>query len=364
MQPVSKHKLFSRKMSEFVTLRAVAKKAGVSHTTVSLALRGDPRILPVTRKRVARVAESMGYKRDAGLSTLMSHLRNIRKKPVKASLGFVTAWPTRDGWQVSANHRRFFSGVQARANELGYGLDEVWLLQPGMTAGRMTKILRSRGIRGLILQSLPNAGGRLSLSWDHFACVTKGLTVAEPALHRVTSWHYEDMRMVFSEVTKYGYRRVGLVLSAALNDRVDHAWVAAYYVFQNNLPAEDRVVPLLLEKGAGLDAFAKWYYLTRPQVILFSDQPVPKWIAHLGLRIPDDVGIASLDLSPELAPMSGLDSEPESLGIAAVDLLVGQLQAYEYGIPKHEKVISIKGTWIKGKTLRDIRPRKSFYRKM
>lgn len=339
-------------MNSFVTIRDIAARAEVSHTAVSLALRGDPRIPAETRTRIRRVARALGYHRDAELSALMAHLRRIRSQPARATLGFVTAWPSRDGWRVSANHSRFHAGVVARARELGYSLDEAWLLEPGMTPGRMTRILRTRGIRGLVVQSLPRSGGRLSLGWDHFACVTKGLTVAHPPLHRVMSSHYEDMRSVFQRLMARKYRRIGLVLSEALSDRVDHAWLAAYYVFQNSLPEGDRVPPLLLKRGEALDGFAQWFLLARPEVLLFSDQPVPTWVEHLGMRVPEDVGYFNLDWSPELSPMAGLDSEPESLGVAAVDLLVGQLHAHEHGVPRHEKIITIKGRWVEGNTIR------------
>lgn len=43
------------------TLHDVAKAAGVSHTTVSWSLRGDPRISPATRQKVAAAAAALGY---------------------------------------------------------------------------------------------------------------------------------------------------------------------------------------------------------------------------------------------------------------------------------------------------------------
>lgn len=103
-------------MKTRITVRDVAAQVGVSHTTVSLALRGDPRIPPGTRKRVRLAANRLGYRRDAMLSTLMTHLRSMRVHPVHATLGFVAAWPTRDGWRASANLRRFHRCDAPHAN--------------------------------------------------------------------------------------------------------------------------------------------------------------------------------------------------------------------------------------------------------
>lgn len=41
------------------TLREIARRAGVSHTTVALALRGDPVLPEPTRRRVSRLAAAM-----------------------------------------------------------------------------------------------------------------------------------------------------------------------------------------------------------------------------------------------------------------------------------------------------------------
>lgn len=44
-----------------VTIKDIAKSAGVSHTTVSRALRGDNRITPDTTERIVQLASKMGY---------------------------------------------------------------------------------------------------------------------------------------------------------------------------------------------------------------------------------------------------------------------------------------------------------------
>ena len=221
-----------------------------------------------------------------------------------------------------------------------------------MTSARMTRILRARGIRGLILHSLPAAGGRLELDWKGFACVTKGLTVSYPPVHRVVSSHYEDMQLVLHELERRGYRRIGLVLSEALSVRVDRAWLAAFLLHQNDRP-DDQRVPALMTRSADEEAhFHEWFSSCGPDVILFSDQPIPAWVEKMKLRVPRDLGLVHLDWSKEVAPLAGLDSDPETVGEAATDLLVGQLQANEYGIPRHEKIVAVRGHWVAGKTVR------------
>ena len=339
-------------MNTRISIRDIAARLGVSHTTVSLALRNDPRIPEATRLRVREFARQQGYRADAMVSTLMARLRTLREKPVQATLGFLTAWPTRNGWRATSNLVRFHAGAKRRARQLGYSLDELWLLEPGMTGERMTGILRTRGIRGLILQSLPAAGGTLELDWRHFACVAKGLTVSHPPVHRVISSHYEDMHLVLHELERRRYRRIGLVLSEALSVRVDRAWLAAYLLHQNDTPADQRVPALITRSTQEEEGFQQWLHAYRPDAILFSDQPIPQWVEARKLGVPRDVGLVHLDWSKDVAPLAGLDSDPESVGAAATDLLVGQLQANEFGIPKHEKIVAVRGHWAAGSSVR------------
>jgi DNA-binding LacI/PurR family transcriptional regulator len=48
----------------------IARRAGVSQPTVSRALRGDPTISPITRRRVEFIARELGYKVDKNASNL------------------------------------------------------------------------------------------------------------------------------------------------------------------------------------------------------------------------------------------------------------------------------------------------------
>jgi DNA-binding LacI/PurR family transcriptional regulator len=55
-----------------VTIKDIAKAAGVSHTTVSRALKGNPAISPDTRERIQALARQMGYTPSAVAQSLLS----------------------------------------------------------------------------------------------------------------------------------------------------------------------------------------------------------------------------------------------------------------------------------------------------
>ena len=55
------HDLFTSETNTLITIKDIARVAGVSHTTVSRALRGDPRITNDTTDRILQVAHELGY---------------------------------------------------------------------------------------------------------------------------------------------------------------------------------------------------------------------------------------------------------------------------------------------------------------
>jgi DNA-binding LacI/PurR family transcriptional regulator len=160
------------------------------------------------------------------------------------------------------------------------------------------------------------------------------------------------MRLVVRQLKHRGYKRPGLVLESNLSARVDRAWLAAYSLHEHDLPARDRVPPAILNAGTARQQFKKWFELHRPEVILHAGLPVWEWLKDLKLCVPDDVGLVHLDWSEDVGNLSGIDADAEAIGAAAVDLLVGQLHAHEYGIPEREKIVLVKGKWHEGKTLR------------
>jgi hypothetical protein len=94
-----------------------------------------------------------------------------------------------------------------------------------------------------------------------------------------------------------------------------------------------------------------WYERHRPEVILYTGLPVASWMAELAVEVPAELGLVHLDWSEESGSLAGIDADPEGLGVAAVDLLIGQLHANEYGIPRREKIVSVSGRWVQGTSL-------------
>src|SRR6267154_1398667 len=71
------------------SIREIARTLGLSHTTVSEALRDSPRVNPATRRRVQKAAKSVGYRPNPLAGALMSEMRRARSGTFRGVLAIL-----------------------------------------------------------------------------------------------------------------------------------------------------------------------------------------------------------------------------------------------------------------------------------
>jgi LacI family transcriptional regulator len=336
------------------TLRQLAKLAGVSRTTVSLALRNHPRLAETTRRRIQDLAAKNGYTPDPLTSTLMNHLRTARKSRSVEKLAYLTWWNSPDEWRKSPNDRNWFEGARTRAEALGYEIEHIWAREPGMTAARLSKILYTRAIRGVIVAPLLRPRGHLSLDWQHLATAAISFTVVKPYLHRTAHSHHNGIIIALRRLKQLGYRRVGLANLSDQIERVNHGWLAGYLVYTHGVPRRDQIPPLL-QKGWNEKKFAEWLDRYKPDAVVSNTQDPLHSLKKLGYRVPRDIAYACLDRLKEDDTWAGIDQLPQLVAASAVDLVAAQLQRNEFGLPANPKTVYIDGVWRDGETVK-IRP--------
>lgn len=337
-----------------LTMDALAKAAGVSKMTVSLALRDHPKISAATRERIRGLAEELGYRPNPLVQALMANLRSTRPAQYHSTIAWVTAFPTRDGWSRHWVHRHYHQGAVARAAALGYKIEPFWALAPHTSGAALSRVLRARGIRSLIIPPVGTPGMRLELEWEHFSCATIGYSFTEPRLHRTAANLREGMARALLECERRGFARVGFALPSDTDERVNHSWLAGYLAWQQFIPQKNRL-PVLLAPDSLDAALPLWLRRHRPDVVISPNREFLKWLPDLGKRIPEDIGLITLSHPDEsdasVARISGINQNNFSIGEAAVDLVVAQLQHNDTGIPAHPRVMLIDGIWREGKTL-------------
>lgn len=334
-------------MKERVTMSTLARAAGVSVMTVSRALRDNP-VLPLrTRQRLQRLAAKLGYRPDPTVGQLMARLRLSRRASPQI-LAWVTSHPSRDAWRASASHLAMFQGAKTRALAFGYRLEPFWLRAPGMSGPRLGEVLLHRDIRGLLVAPLP-ALGQLDLPWAHFATATCGFSLTGPALHRACSHQFHALRLAGDELAARGYQRVGLVLSATADERVDGMWLAGFLAQQRRLSPASRVPALVLPpscQGARAQArFLRWFARQRPDALIGTHE-IRRWLHEADVAVPRDCAFALINTVGH--PDAGVDHHMDALGAAAADLVIEQLTVHHHGLPTIPKVVMVECRWQDG----------------
>ncbi len=332
-----------------ITLSDIARHAGVSRTAVSYALRDDPNIAPETRARIRKSAAVLGYRPDPVLAKLMAHLHAGKGRRYAGKLAFLNVHEDRDYWRHTAALADFRRSAEQRAAELGYETEEFWLHEPGRPPRRLAQMLVARGIRGLLVGSTGRHGSVLDFPWAKFAAVTVGYSVESPVLHRVVTHHYRNTRLALRKVAAAGYSRVGFVAGRTTEAAMENLHLAAFLAYQQDL-AKARRVPPLLFVGKDGGVLRRWFDAHRPEVILSIERGLPELPAE-GLRVPEDVALVKLLLWDGNEGVAGVRPGYERLGGAAVNLLAGQLQHDDYGVPADPKIVQVEGRWCDGASL-------------
>lgn len=336
-----------------VTLKDIARKAGVSVMTVSRALRNQSNLSPGTRVRVQAIAQEMGYRPNPLVSALMAYRRAAKRIDKSQTLAFVTSFPSRSGWREIRINRDFFEGAKASADRHGYKLEEFWLREEGMTSKRLSTVLYSRDIDGMIIAPLPVALGHMRLDWERFSAVTLGYSLARPQLHRAVNHQFRSMRLAMRQLRKFGYRRIGLALRASIDERVDHQWVGSFLVEQRRSKPADQV-PLFVvsDEDWREDKLGKWLRQYRPDVIISQHEEILQWLDGLRVRVAEEIGFMHLNCPDKSGRFAGIYQNGPAVGAVAVEFLVGMIQRNERGIPGLPHSILVEGTWRDGDTLK------------
>ncbi|MDR1282730.1 MAG: LacI family DNA-binding transcriptional regulator [Opitutaceae bacterium] len=336
------------------TLRALATLAGVSRTTVSLALRNKPSLPVETRERIQELARQHGYQPDPAVGKLMEKIRERRRNRQPDVIAYLTAYPRREMWREHPTLLDYFTGASARARECGYQVEEFWLAEPGMTARRMSEILRNRGIDGVIAAPMPAPDATLAeFCWDYFSAVSLGYSLVSPTLCRSCNHQFHAMQLLMRELQKSGYRDIGLAMREDHDTRVNHNWQGGYFVGKNLIPGH-RDIPLLLTPQWRRDDFARWLDMHHPEAVVTTGSEVREWLRELGIRTPRELGFAHGNLGPEMlrAKMTGIDQHSGQVGASAVDLLLSLMRTNERGIPPIPRLHMVEGSFVAGRTTR------------
>ena len=334
------------------SLRQLAQQLGLSHTTVSEALRGSPRVKSATRKKVLKVAKELGYQRNPLAGALMSEMRRSRAGTFRGVLA-VLDLDGPEGRQAGPMryHRELTKGATKRAEELGFKADAFSVGKGGLSLERLDTILQSRGIGGIFLLPVGETPDLTRLDWTHFSGIYSDYVIERPGLHAVCPDHYRSMFTALDRLHALGYRRPGLVLGMGHGGRLLYRWEAAYHAYQTHHDGMTRLPPLITTEPTE-NEFGHWFKTVKCDVVLAHNPEVMQWMRACGARVPETHGFCCLNVLNSTANVSGLDLQPRLLGVRGMELLINMVLRNECGAPEQPMTTTVPAAWQDGETLR------------
>lgn len=335
-----------------MTLRDVARQLGVSHTTVSRALKDDPRITEVVRKKVQATVRKMGYRPDPMLGALARYRLGRSKKIIGAELAWVNCWPEPERLRTYGEFNLYWQGAAKEAEHAGYRLEE-FRCPKELSPERLEQILHARNIRGILLTPAwstdqPDWG---TFDWDSFSVVRFGYSLSSPAAHVVTSDQVLDGLLAYESMWNRGYRRIGMVMWMTQGTRFVR-FSAGYLYAQLRMGARSQLQPLLLteDRREARQELENWLRQVKPDAILTDIGELPGMLAKAGCQVPGDVGLAALSVLDGHAD-AGINQNSEEIGRTAVQTLSSLINHNERGVPRIPREVLVSGRWVNGKSL-------------
>lgn len=340
-----------------ITQRELASLAGVSSATVSLALRNSPEVSLAMCRRIQALAKRHGYAPNASATSLAAARWAGRGEPYRGVLAFVSGDPgSSGGWKSWATHRKMFEGAVERAQATGYQIQEYWWHDPEMAGARLSRVLAARGVPGVIFHLLDGVDARElgRLGFGGLALAAIGLRYLAAPVHSATNDQFGAGALAAMRLRAAGCRRIGMILDTQVERRIDWRFAGGYFTHCAGELILPEIPPFTdIQNGRGVGA---WIERHRIDGVLSVPYPFHNHLAAAGVRVPEDVAFAYLDVhadEPLFGGCAGVDQLHELVGAAAVDLVTAQIHRREKGVPDRQRVVLTEGRWRSGWSVRE-----------
>lgn len=308
-----------------ITIKDIARLAGVSPATVSRVIAGSGRISKETTERVKRIMEEQGYHPNRQAQSLVSRS--------SGSIGIVLPRPAEELF-LNFFFPELIRGIVTRVTRSNYDL----LLAAGASESEelaeMTRMVKSRRVDGiLLLQSRKRDPIIPFLMGEQFPFVLIGRSEEYPDIVSVDTDNVQAAYDLTNHFISQGHTRIGFV-SGPPNLIVSEDRLAGYRraLEEANLPLRrEWIVEGEFLQESGYRAMSFLMSLPeRPTALVVIDDVVAfgilRGLTELGYRVPHDLSLAGFNNIPisEMTspPLSSVDISIYQIGYTAAHQLL------------------------------------------
>ena len=318
------------------TIVDVAELAGVSKSTVSLVLRGSPKVSEMTRQALLDVVAQLDYRPNAMARGLVQQRTYVL------------------GVMLSDLHNPFFAevldGVDERATEGGYRtLLATGHREPARESGAIESLLELR-VDGLILAGPRLDAARIVEASRTVPVVLVSRAVQGEGIDSVTSDELAAAATAVDHLVSLGHRRIAHIDGGSGANAPIRRSGYEQAMRRNGLGEWVRTVSGDYTEAGGVQAVECLLGSGRPPTAVFAANDLSALgamdaLERAGLRVPEDVSLVGYD-NTSLARLRKIDlttiAQPRrAMGVAAAGLLLDRVDGGRR-TPRHIVV----GAWL------------------
>jgi DNA-binding LacI/PurR family transcriptional regulator len=308
------------------TIDDVAKKAGVSKSSVSRVLNGNFEYMSEKMKsKILTAIKELNYSPN-------SLAQSLKNKSTKV-IGIILSDISNPFWS------EVLKGAQDEANRNKYGL----MVSSSNEDTELEKdnilMLKTRQVDGIVVNTTgTNNDLFLSLLEEKFPLVLLDRFSEGMKADSVTVNNVNGAKQAVQSLISIGHERIGILLNPLGNKspRVERLEGYKLALKENGLPIDEELIKICdSSRGSGVQATEELLSLSNPPTALFTTNEmlnieVLSGIKRCGLRVPEDVSVFGYDDFPWIPfldpPLSTVAQPAYEMGVKAVALLIDKLK--------------------------------------
>lgn len=275
------------KRANVASVRLIAKRAGVSTTTVSRVLNNHPQVSKEVRERVLAISNEAGYSPTIG-----------RRSNMNIALVYTGA-----GSLGSPFDAALLAGLDWSMKDFSYDLMVLDARRARQPTETFTQMFLRKGIRGVILRTTSEARQVCEQIADEgFPSVVVGDRFDKPNVNYFYSDSCDASREAVEHLVNLGHKRIAMCMNIV--DDSDHLDRLAGYrqaLSEGNIEFDNRLVLRVpAERDGGIQVLRRMMtMIDRPTALFITDPMVAvgalSEARKMGLDIPKDLSIVGFD---------------------------------------------------------------------
>jgi DNA-binding LacI/PurR family transcriptional regulator len=319
-----------------ITQRTLAKRLGLTQSSVSLALRGHSSIPAATRRRVERLAAETGYRRDL----LVSGLALRRWSTPIGGLAYL-------GCEVAGGDPAgddYWQAVRGRCRHLGLNLQYVPpTRRQDVHLGAM---LENAGVRGLVVGQDTREQPGWRVDWARFAVVHCGLYAVPESGDVIAADLFAAVAGACRAMQCRGYQRIAVLMPTRTWAMSEQLLAAAMVALERSL-GDPRRLAVWVGRATERERMYAWLRRRRPQAVLGYGDGMLEELKRAGFNLP----FAALACGERRVAAAGMVVPFQAIGSEAVDLLVEKLRHGAVGQVSGRRIHLVAMPWRDGDSL-------------